>query len=112
MKLAKQQQLTVQADEAEIQLFVPAQLFWFKGHFPLQPLLPGVAQLEWVLYYARQLFAQKSSIKTIDVIKFQRPILPNATLFLQLSWQPESQRLSFRYLCQGEVASSGKLTLC
>ncbi len=34
------------AGEAEIVLHLPATLFWFKGHFAVQPLLPGVAQLD------------------------------------------------------------------
>lgn len=27
-------------------------LFWFRGHFAVQPLLPGVAQIDWVMHYA------------------------------------------------------------
>ena len=33
----------------ELHLRLDPALFWFKGHFAAQPLLPGVTQLDWVM---------------------------------------------------------------
>ena len=38
--------------QAEIVLQLDPSLFWFSGHFSVQPLLPGVAQLNWAMDYA------------------------------------------------------------
>lgn len=39
----------------EITLYLDPDLLWFKGHFAVQPLLPGVAQLDRVMHYAAAL---------------------------------------------------------
>ncbi|MEN5016005.1 hydroxymyristoyl-ACP dehydratase [Erwinia sp. Eh17-17] len=104
-----------QGDEAELLLRVDPDLFWFQGHFPGQPLLPGVAQLDWVIHYGTALLAPGKQFACVDNIKFQQPILPGATLKLTLTWQAE-KGLSFRYQLVGEgdlhPASSGKIRLC
>ena len=41
-----------QANHLEIVLHLRADLFWFRGHFAVQPLLPGVAQIDWAMSYA------------------------------------------------------------
>ncbi|STH09161.1 putative fatty acid degradation enzyme [Escherichia coli] len=43
-----------QANHLEIVLHLRADLFWFRGHFAVQPLLPGVAQIDWAMSYAAQ----------------------------------------------------------
>ncbi|KJG48414.1 hypothetical protein UA70_13815, partial [Raoultella planticola] len=43
--------------QVEIVLYLDPGLFWFSGHFAVQPLLPGVAQLDWVMHYATTLLA-------------------------------------------------------
>ena len=40
----------VQPQEMEIVLYLDPMLYWFNGHFAVQPLLPGVAQLDWVMH--------------------------------------------------------------
>lgn len=111
VELSLQQQET----RAELMLRVDADLFWFRGHFPGQPLLPGVAQLDWVIHYGTRLLAPGKVFASVENIKFQQPILPGSTLKLTLDWQAE-KGLSFQYLrVQGQqlyVASSGKIRLC
>lgn len=104
-----------QQNQASLLLRVDPDLPWFRGHFPGQPLLPGVAQLDWVMHYATRLLAPGKRFASVESIKFQRPVLPGAQLALTLSWQPP-QKLTFQYEivnAQGRTpASSGKVTLC
>ncbi len=65
-------------------LLIDADLFWFQGHFPAQPILPGVAQLDWVMHYGIALLAPGKQFSAIENIKFQQPILPGKTLRLTL----------------------------
>ncbi|MCT6590171.1 hydroxymyristoyl-ACP dehydratase [Pantoea dispersa] len=99
-----------------LRLLAAADLLWFRGHFPTLPILPGVAQLDWVLHYGLTRLAPGKSFASIENIKFQQPVPPDAQLELQLQWLPEKSVLSFRYAllrgAQAEVASSGKIRLC
>lgn len=105
-----------QADQAELLLKVEPDLFWFRGHFPTQPILPGVAQLDWVMRYGVQLLAPGKRFSPIENIKFQQPILPGSTLRLTLNWQQAKNWLLFDYqILAGEASqrvSSGKISLC
>lgn len=104
-----------EAHQLRLQLDVPATLGWFSGHFPTQPILPGVAQLDWVMAYGLEL-APGMRFSAIDCVKFQRPIVPGSKLELNLQWDAQRNVLSFSYTLlteQGEIpASSGKIKLC
>ncbi|WP_392454483.1 hydroxymyristoyl-ACP dehydratase [Edwardsiella piscicida] len=102
--------------EMAIELYLDPTLFWFQGHFAIQPLLPGVAQLEWVMHYATTLLAPGFHFHSIQNVKFQAPLLPGTTVTLVLNWLQAKQMLSFSFQRhQGEMrhtASSGKIQLC
>lgn len=99
-----------------LRLHAAANLFWFRGHFPTLPILPGVAQLDWALHYGLTRLALGKSFVSIDNIKFQQPVPPDSELALQLIWQEEKSLLSFSYSLihphRTEIASSGKIRLC
>lgn len=105
-----------QLDRLEVVLYLDPSLFWFKGHFAVQPLLPGVAQLDWVMLYARELLAPDYRFHSIQNVKFQAPLLPETTVTLALEWHADRQVLSFSFKRHaGEerhTASSGKIRLC
>ncbi|WP_434745000.1 3-hydroxyacyl-ACP dehydratase FabZ family protein [Candidatus Pantoea rara] len=105
-----------QADSVTLILQVEAGLFWFQGHFPALPILPGVAQLDWVMHYGVSLLAPGKQFVAIENIKFQQPVLPDSLIQLHIDWDAEKSRLNFRYSLlsdDGEQnASSGKITLC
>lgn len=113
-------ELAVRHDDRQARLLLrlPPELFWFKGHFPGRPLLPGVAQLDWVMHYGRTLLAPDWVFSHIESVKFQRPVLPGHTVSLVLDWHRDRCRLAFSYHIQpdgaGEaiIASSGKIGLC
>ena len=104
------------AGEAEIVLHLPATLFWFQGHFAVQPLLPGVAQLDWVMHYASRLLTPDYRFHIIQNVKFQAPLLPENRIILTLAWLEAGEMLSFCFQRHdGDVrhtTSSGKIRLC
>jgi len=106
----------LQADSVTLTLQVEAGLFWFRGHFPELPILPGVAQLDWVMHYGVTLLAPDKQFAAVENIKFQQPVPPDSLLQLRIDWDAEKSRLSFRYslLTDGgeQSASSGKIALC
>lgn len=100
------------AGSATLSLYLQPELFWFKGHFPQQPILPGVTQIHWALHYATEIFSFKHKFRGIEVVKFQRPLPPQERITLILNWDAEKYKLSFQYLCDGQTASSGRINLC
>ena len=102
--------------QAEVVLHLDPALSWVRGHFADQPLLPGVAQLDWVMHYATTLLAPGWRFHSVQNVKFQAPLLPEATVTLCLAWDEARQLLTFSYQRHdGEarpVASSGKIRLC
>lgn len=108
---------TTHESHAELMLRADETLFWFRGHFPKQPLLPGIAQLDWALRYGMEILAPQWRFSAVENIKFQRPVLPGNTLRLTLSWREEKRHLAFSYHIVRQLgdelpASNGKITLC
>jgi 3-hydroxymyristoyl/3-hydroxydecanoyl-(acyl carrier protein) dehydratase len=105
-----------QPHQAEIVLHLDPCLFWFSGHFAVQPLLPAVAQLDWVMHYATTMLVPGQRFHSIQNVKFQSPLLPGTRVTLALNWQEARQILTFSYQRrEGDVchtASSGKIRLC
>lgn len=101
--------------QALLTLKVDGDILDFKGHFNHFPLLPGVTQIDWALFYATQHLQTPTSFKGMEVIKFQEPILPDMAVKLSLNWDNDKQKLSFKYYSgQNEnlvVHSSGKMKL-
>ena len=63
-----------QPHQIQIDLYLDPTLFWFRGHFAVQPLLPGVAQIDWVMHYATTLLAPGWRFHSIQNVKFQAPL--------------------------------------
>lgn len=56
----------------------------FAGHFPHRPILPGVFQLELVRVAAELVLGGALAVREIRKAKFQRPILPEETVRVEL----------------------------
>lgn len=97
-----------QADRLAYRLFVSPEICYFDGHFPNQPILPGVTQIEWVFEFARPLieFPANAAMKNV---KFMRLIRPDSEISLHLDWSPENGRLGFRYSDAHGTCSSGQI---
>ncbi|MCO6537914.1 MAG: hydroxymyristoyl-ACP dehydratase [Gilliamella sp.] len=116
-KFAKENIINISNTSADIELTISSDLFWFEGHFKSQPLLPGVVQLNWVLHYTQKYIDDSLHLLSIDVIKFQCPVIPEDRLTLHLKWHEKIKKLEFIYTFitpnnSNKIASTGKLTLC
>jgi 3-hydroxymyristoyl/3-hydroxydecanoyl-(acyl carrier protein) dehydratase len=56
----------------------------FTGHFPNRPLLPGIFQLEMARVAAECILDCPLAVREISKAKFQRPILPDEIMRLEL----------------------------
>ena len=68
----------------------------FAGHFPGHPILPGVFQLELVRVAAEVMRACPLAIGEVRKAKFQRPILPDEVVALELKLSDDGGTLQTR----------------
>ena len=79
----------------------------FQGHFPGQPILPGLVQVDWALRLGAQTFGRMGRFKALEHLKFQATIGPEEPLELRLAWNPESGELAFEYASPTGLKSKG-----
>lgn len=83
----------------------------FDGHFPGQPVLPGVVLLAQVIEAARTdpaLAACLGESPCVDVVKFLAPVLPGARLAVRFRRLPRG--LDFFVDDDDHLAASGRLS--
>ncbi|RQO37122.1 AMP-binding protein [Herminiimonas sp. KBW02] len=90
----------------ELEVTVPSDLFYFDGHFPEAPILPGVVQLDWAISYGRQYFELPLHFQGVNALKFQHVIQADQPVTLELLHDAQKNSLNFRYYSpQGQHAS-------
>lgn len=92
-----------------LDLRVPLECPWLEGHFPGQPVLPGVVQLRWAVQLAGLIWPEFDTVKAVSNLKFQNPVLPPAQLRLELQRHPEAARLDFAWYATGQRCSLGRV---
>ncbi len=91
---------------ADIQ--VPPDSPWFCGHFPGEPILPGIAQLGMVYDAINRSGDQNLEISNISRVRFKQIVRPNDQLkIIATPQQGLSESYAFRIMVAGEVACSG-----
>lgn len=93
--------------------WVAPQLALFDAHFPGNPLLPGVVQIDWAIEAARAEFAELKDLAfdRMSRIKFKGPVKPGAWLSLTLQLREgaaDCAELSFEFACSGSVVTQGR----
>ena len=80
----------------------------FEGHFPGNPVLPGVVQLHWAIIISLSLFGFRDAPLEIKQLKFKNAVIPPATLELTLCKLTEHE-VRFEYASPGQQHSQGQL---
>lgn len=69
----------------------------FAGHFPDQPILPGVLQVDWAIRQGEAVFGPLGTFSRIAQLKFMHLIQPGDAVDLVLAFHPERRSLDFAY---------------
>lgn len=88
-------------------LVMDPELTAFQGHFPGNPILPGVVQVDWAVRLGTEAFGDLGRFRAIEHLKFLDLIRPGETLELHLDFDPALGRLRFSYLAGAARKSSG-----
>jgi len=59
----------------------------FAGHFPQQPVVPGVCTMAMIKDLLEQALGKKLLLRSTGQVKFLRLILPDVTPVAAISWQ-------------------------
>ena len=96
-------------DTLTLSLTISSDVYYFLGHFPQAPLLPGVVQVHWALHYIQEHFGTKiSDYQSIDALKFQVIIAPGYQVKLTLK-EVTNNKFSFTYSSSHGNHSSGRV---
>ena len=93
---------------------VPADSPWFSGHFPGEPILPGIA----LIYMAEQAIIQDALAKgeqvqlhTLKRVRFTQPVRPGETLSLNIVSEEAGEDIlfSFKVTNKENIVCSGAI---
>jgi len=94
-----------------LELNIPENLHYFKGHFDNQPILPGVVQIDWVMAYSRKYLSVSGDMIRMEAIKFSKLIEPGYLVRLILQFNSEKRNINFSYESELGKHSSGRIVL-
>lgn len=93
----------------EIDVLIPPDLFYFRGHFPGFPILPGIVQLHWAITYGRSLLPSKALVPGTIQVKFRDVVRPGEHLQLTLAYNRSDRKLIFDWRSNTGPRSSGSI---
>jgi len=83
---------------------------WFSGHFPGDPILPGIAQLGIVFEAIEQSTHQKLIVSGVSRVRFKRIIRSGDRLKIVITPVEKAPgSYSFRFMAEGELAAKGMM---
>ena len=93
-------------------VWIKSDSFWFSGHFPDNPILPGIAQLSMVLDAVCQAEDERFQLKQVNRVRFKRLIRPDDSVKVVIRPDNRAQlTYTFRVESNGELACSGRLAV-
>lgn len=84
---------------------------WFSGHFPDQPILPGIAHLKMVADVIARARQERLWIKHLHRVKFKRIVSPGETLDIDVKATGTSGQYSFHITHETQDVCSGMMFL-
>lgn len=82
---------------------------WFSGHFPDNPILPGIAQLKMVVDLLAKEFAGELSITGLSRVKFRKIVSPGEPLDIHVTGSNTKNQYIFRITSGNEDVCSGRM---
>ncbi len=95
-------------ESVDIEVYIQQELSWFAGHFPNQPVLPGVVQTHWACELAKHIFSLEG-LKKVSNVKFKTMILPDTHLALNMTFNADKNSVAFTYKDDSLTYSTGSL---
>jgi 3-hydroxymyristoyl/3-hydroxydecanoyl-(acyl carrier protein) dehydratase len=93
---------------------VPAESPWFSGHFPGEPILPGIALVHLVketITQEAQKKGEQLQFHALKRVRFTQPVRPGDKLSVNISAENTGVEILFHFkiACKENVVSSGMI---
>ena len=83
---------------------------WYSGHFPGEPILPGIAQIAMVREMIEQAQDRNICIAELKRVRFKQVIQPGDQITIRVRpRESDDDTYSFQVTVDGEIACSGIL---
>jgi len=99
----------VEGDEASAGISFPESFSGFQGHFPDQPVLPGVCQIALAMVVAGRMRGSRQRLAEVVNAKFVAMVQPNQPLRIECRLAGEI--LKAKLLSEGERVAEFKLRI-
>ncbi len=99
------------SDHREQDLAVPTDLSCWPGHFPEQPILPGVLEIDWAMKLLSTWVGGDAWPRRIERLKFKQLVRPGEKLTLALEREASGGAFRFQFTRGGTPISLGRLVL-
>lgn len=83
---------------------------WFAGHFPENPILPGIAQLHHVIELVSQRCDADLQLNGLSRIKFRKIIKPGDLLNIEINATDKKNQYMFQITSDSEDVCSGRMS--
>jgi 3-hydroxyacyl-[acyl-carrier-protein] dehydratase len=93
------------------QIQVPANAIWFDGHFPDEPILPGVAQLSMVVDLIGDALGHHVTTAQVSRVRFKQAIRPAETMTVQITPKEDPLAFGFRISSGEDQVCSGNIKI-
>ena len=100
------------SDEILADAVVPGKSPWFSGHFPGEPILPGIAQLGMVFDVIKQESGKNIKISAVKRVKFKHIIKPGDKIQIKAKEKNDDHSLyAFDVMVDSQIACTGMMTV-
>jgi 3-hydroxymyristoyl/3-hydroxydecanoyl-(acyl carrier protein) dehydratase len=98
--------------ESTCALMLPADAIWFDGHFPNDPILPGVAQIQLVLEAVHAAIGTACRPKSLKRIRFRAMIRPGDRFEIKIQAAAgHAGKFQFRITVDDNIACTGTIVV-
>lgn len=106
------EQSSSEDEKTTARVCVPTGSKWFEGHFPGNPLLPGIAQLGMVFDLIARRFDVPIQVVDVSRVRFKQMIMPDDQVVVLV--EPSAKRegaFSFRITKDNELVCNGMMAV-
>ena len=101
----------MESDEIVAQVITDGQSPWFSGHFPDNPILPGIAQLKMVADIIGASRKEDLRMAGLNRVKFRKIVRPGDLLDIHAAPGKLKDQYAFRITSSNEEVCSGMMLL-